>query len=71
MAHLKLHQQVYKEYMFVYSKNQQALLTWFTSMLENNITIYGSLLLEELVNLLTHLIATLSRYYVLTFENPQ
>ena len=39
-----------------------ALLTWFTSLRGNNISINGSLLFEELTNLLTHLIAALSRH---------
>ena len=43
-------------------KVNPALLTWFTSIRRNNIPINRPLLLEELVNLLTHLIATLSRY---------
>ena len=69
--------------MFVYTKKvNQALLTWFISVRGNNIPSSEPLLLEELSNLLTHLIATLSRHqmdgledgkerYVLTFENPQ
>ena len=38
-----------------------ALLTWFTSMRGYDITISGTPRLEELPNLLKHLIATLSR----------
>ena len=43
-------------------KLNQALLTWFTSMRGNNIPINGTLHLEELSNLLKHLIATVSRH---------
>ena len=46
----------------MYEKINQALLTWFTSMRGNNIPINGTLRLEELANLLNHLIATLSRH---------
>ena len=46
----------------MYEKINQALLTWFTSMRGNNIPISGTLRLEELANLLNHLIATLSRH---------
>ena len=46
----------------IYEKVNQALLTWFTSMRGNNIPINGTLRLEELANLLKHLIATLSRH---------
>ena len=35
---------------------------WFTTMRGNNIPINGPLLLEELANLRTHFIATLSRH---------
>ena len=45
-----------------FKKVNQALLTWFTSMLGNNIPIIGPLLLEELPNLLTQLIASLSKH---------
>ena len=49
--------------MFVYRKKvNQALLMWIISMRGSNIPINGPHLLEELVNLLTHLIATLSRH---------
>ena len=46
----------------IYEKVNQALLTWFTSIRGKNIPISGALLLEELANLLTHLMATLSRH---------
>ena len=56
--------------MFVDSeKNNQALLMWFTSMRGNNIPIIGPLLLEELADLLTHLIATLSKHQTDGLEN--
>ena len=45
-----------------FKKVNQALLTWFTSMLGNNIPITGPLLLEKLPNLLTQLIASLSKH---------
>ena len=45
-----------------FKKVNQALLTWFTSMLGNNIPIIGPLLLEKLPNLLTQLIASLSKH---------
>ena len=49
--------------MFVYPKKvNQALLTGFTAMLGNTIPINEPLLLDDLANLLTHLIATLSRH---------
>ena len=46
----------------IYEKVNQALLTWSTSMRENNIPINGRPRLEELTNLLKHLTATLSSY---------
>ena len=46
----------------IYEKVNQALLAWFTSIRGNNIPISGLLLLEELANLLTHLMATLFRH---------
>ena len=46
----------------IYEKVNQALLTWSTSMRENNIPINGRPRLEELTNLLKHLTATLSRH---------
>ena len=46
----------------IYENVNQALLTWFTSMRGNIIPINGTPRLEELANLLKHLIATLSRY---------
>ena len=46
----------------MYEKVNKDLLTWFTSIRGNKILINGSLLLEELANLLTQLIATLSRH---------
>ena len=56
--------------MFVYTKKvNQALLTWFTSMRWNNIPINGPLLLEKLVNLRMHLIATISRHQTDGLEN--
>ena len=56
--------------MFVYTKKvNQALLTWFTSMRGNNILTNGPLLLEELTNLLTHLIATLFSHQMDGLEN--
>ena len=38
------------------------MLTWFTSTRGNNIPIIGTPLLEELANILKHLIATLPRH---------
>ena len=46
----------------IYEKVNQALLTWFTSMRGNKIPINETPRLEELANLLKHLIATLSRH---------
>ena len=46
----------------IYEKVNQAQLTWFTSMRRNNIPINGTPRLEELANLLKHLIATLFRH---------
>ena len=49
--------------MFAYTKKiNQVLLMWFTSMSRNDIPINGPILHEEIANLLTPLIATLSRY---------
>ena len=39
------------------------MLTWLTSIRENNIPINGPLPLGELANLLTHLITALSRHW--------
>ena len=47
----------------MYEKVNQALLTWFTPMRGNNIPISGTPRLEELANLLKHLIATFSRHH--------
>ena len=46
----------------MYQRVNQALPTWLISILGNSIPISGSIFLEELTNLLTHLIATLSRH---------
>ena len=48
--------------MFIYEIVNQAFLMWFTPIRGNNIPVSGPFFLEELVNLLTHLIATLSRH---------
>ena len=49
--------------MLVYTKKvNEALLIRLESMRGNNIPINGLLILEELANLLTHLIVTLSRH---------
>ena len=46
----------------MYQRVNQALPTWLISILGNSIPISGSIFLKELRNLLTHLIATLSRH---------
>ena len=48
--------------MFSYTKKVIKPCLWFTSMRGKNIPINGTPCLEELANLLKHLIATLSRH---------